>query len=194
MGKPAARLGDLHVCPMFNGPVPHAGGPVIGPGVPSVLIGNMPAAVMGNKCVCVGPPDTISNGSSGVFIGGKPAARMGDRCIHGGAITTGCVTVLIGEKAGGSGGGGGLGAIPTAALKAVLDSSGPVPVKSMAQVAALKEAAREGKPFCEQCAGVPANTTAGPPPALVHKIAQVISLREAAEEGKPFCEQCTGQT
>jgi uncharacterized Zn-binding protein involved in type VI secretion len=97
MGKPAARIGDMHVCPMITVLVPHVGGPVIGPGVPTVLIGGMPAAVMGDMCVCTGPPDTIMLGSAGVMIGGKPAARMGDLCAHGGAIILGCMTVLIGE-------------------------------------------------------------------------------------------------
>ena len=78
-------------------PVPHVGGPVMGPGVPTVLIGGMPAAVMGDMCVCVGPPDSIVLGSVGVMIGGKPAARMGDMCAHGGSIVVGCPTVLIGE-------------------------------------------------------------------------------------------------
>ena len=109
MGKPAARLTDMHVCPMINGLVPHVGGPVIGPGVPTVLIGNMPAAVMGDQCMCVGPPDPIILGSSGVLIGGKPAARMGDMTAHGGNIILGMFTVLIGEAGGGgsSAGGGG---------------------------------------------------------------------------------------
>jgi uncharacterized Zn-binding protein involved in type VI secretion len=100
MGKPAARLTDMHVCPMITPglpPIPHVGGPIIGPGCPTVLIGGMPAAVMGDMCVCVGPPDTIILGSVGVMIGGKPAARMGDSCVHGGTIVLGCPTVLIGE-------------------------------------------------------------------------------------------------
>ncbi len=100
MGKPAARITDMHVCPMVTPavpPIPHVGGPIIGPGVPNVLIGGMPAAVMGDMCVCVGPPDVIVLGSVGVMIGGKPAARMGDTCAHGGAIVAGCPTVLIGE-------------------------------------------------------------------------------------------------
>ena len=97
MSKPAARLTDMHVCPMFDGPKPHVGGPITGPGVPTVLIGGMPAAVMGDMCTCAGPPDTIVLGSTGVMIGGKPAARMGDMCAHGGAIVAGCPTVLIGE-------------------------------------------------------------------------------------------------
>src|ERR1700710_3027100 len=108
MGKPAARIGDMHMCPMLTPgvpPIPHVGGPVVGPGCPTVLIGGMPAAVLGDMCVCVGPPDPIILGSSGVMIGGKPAARMGDMTAHGGAIVLGCFTVLIGETGGGGGDG-----------------------------------------------------------------------------------------
>lgn len=94
---PAARLTDMHVCPKVEpGPVPHVGGPVIGPGIPTVMIGGMPAAVVGDKCVCVGPPDTISKGSATVMIGGKAAARMGDPTAHGGNILTGFPMVMIG--------------------------------------------------------------------------------------------------
>src|SRR5450432_1384138 len=97
---PAARVNDMHICPMQTPavvPIPHVGGPIIGPGCPTVLIGGMPASVLGDKCICVGPPDSIVVGSSGVMIGGKPAARLGDQCVHGGSITVGCPTVLIGE-------------------------------------------------------------------------------------------------
>jgi uncharacterized Zn-binding protein involved in type VI secretion len=93
---PAARLNDLHVCPMVTGTVPHVGGPVIGPGVPTVMIGGMPAAVVGDQAVCTGPPDVITKGSATVMIGGKPAARLGDMTAHGGQITLGCMTVIIG--------------------------------------------------------------------------------------------------
>ena len=100
MGQPAARLTDMHTCPMQTpavpSPIPHVGGPITGPGVPTVLIGGMPASVMGDMATCVGPPDTIAKGSATVLIGGKPAARMGDTTAHGGAITVGCPTVLIG--------------------------------------------------------------------------------------------------
>lgn len=95
----AARLTDMHTCPKVTPglpPVPHVGGPVIGPGVPTVLIGKLPAAVLGDSLVCVGPPDTIIKGSATVMIGGKPAARMGDATAHGGSIVTGCPTVMIG--------------------------------------------------------------------------------------------------
>ena len=98
--KPAARVGDMHVCPMQTptpvGPVPHVGGPILPPGCPTVLIGNMPAATMGDMATCVGPPDAIVMGSATVLIGNKPAARMGDSTAHGGTIVVGCPNVLIG--------------------------------------------------------------------------------------------------
>jgi uncharacterized Zn-binding protein involved in type VI secretion len=93
---PAARVGDLHTCPLFNGPQPHVGGPIAGPGVPVVLIGGMPAATVGTTAVCAGPPDVIVKGSATVLIGGMPAARVGDQTAHGGIITVGFPTVLIG--------------------------------------------------------------------------------------------------
>jgi len=93
---PAARITDLHTCPMVTGVVPHVGGPVIGPGCPTVLIGSLPAALMGDTVTCVGPPDTIIKGSATVMIGGKPAARMGDSTAHGGTIVLGFFTVMIG--------------------------------------------------------------------------------------------------
>jgi len=93
---PASRLTDLHVCPMVTGVVPHVGGPVIGPGDATVLIGKLPAAVVGDNCVCVGPPDSIVGGSATVMIGNKPAARMGDTTAHGGSIVLGLPTVMVG--------------------------------------------------------------------------------------------------
>ena len=77
-------------------PIPHVGGPIVGPGVPTVMIGGLPAAVLGDQCVCVGPPDSIEKGSATVMIGGKPAARMGDTTAHGGQIVIGNPTVMIG--------------------------------------------------------------------------------------------------
>ena len=96
MGQPAARVGDMHVCPMVTGVVPHVGGPILPPGNLTVLIGGMPAACATNMCTCVGPPDLIAMGSTTVLIGGLPAARMGDTTAHGGMIAVGCMTVLIG--------------------------------------------------------------------------------------------------
>ncbi len=92
----AARLTDLHTCPAFVATVPHIGGAIIGPGVPSVAIGGLSAAVLGDTCTCVGPPSSISSGSTSVMIGGKPAARLGDDTAHGGSIVGGLPTVHIG--------------------------------------------------------------------------------------------------
>jgi uncharacterized Zn-binding protein involved in type VI secretion len=120
---PAARVTDMHVCPMVTPgtpPVPHVGGPILPPGAPTVLIGFMPAARMGDMAVCVGPPDSIMKGSMTVLIGGQPAARMGDPTVHGGAITLGCPTVMIGDVGQGS---------------------------------TLSSAAQSGAPFCEKCGG-----------------------------------------
>lgn len=99
MGMMAARVGDMHVCPMVTPgtpPIPHVGGPISGPGCATVLIGGMPAAVMGDMAVCTGPPDSLIKGSATVLIGGKPAVRMGDSSAHGGSVVIGCPTVLIG--------------------------------------------------------------------------------------------------
>nr|CEH45140.1 conserved hypothetical protein [Xanthomonas citri pv. citri] len=93
---PAARLTDLHVCPMVTGVVPHVGGPIVSPCAPTVLIGGLPAARLGDMAVCVGPPDSIVAGAPTVLIAGQPAARLGDSTAHGGVITLGCFTVLIG--------------------------------------------------------------------------------------------------
>jgi uncharacterized Zn-binding protein involved in type VI secretion len=93
---PAARLTDMHACPMVTGTVPHVGGPVLGPGKATVVIGGMPAAVVGDSATCTGPPDSIVAGSSSVLIGGMPAARLGDSTAHGGSVVAGCVTVVIG--------------------------------------------------------------------------------------------------
>lgn len=92
----AARMTDLHICPAVTGVVPHIGGPIVAPCVPTVLIGKLPAAVVGDLVVCIGPPDSIVKGSLTVTIGGKMAARQGDLTAHGGVIVAGCPTVLIG--------------------------------------------------------------------------------------------------
>ena len=120
---PAARITDMHVCPMVDGVVPHVGGPIVGPGAPTVLVGGMPAARIGDMLTCVGPPDVIAMGSPTVLIGNLMAARMGDPTVHGGVIVMGCPTVIIGEV--GMGG---------------------------AQGAALAGAAKTGAAFCAQCA------------------------------------------
>ena len=96
MGQPAARVTDMHVCPMVTVLVPHVGGPILPPGGITTLIGMLPAARVGDMAVCVGPPDVIALGSFTVLINGQPAARMGDLTAHGGTIVLGEFTVLIG--------------------------------------------------------------------------------------------------
>ena len=93
---PAARISDMHTCPMVNpGPVPHVGGPIV-TGDATVQIGFMPAARVTDMCICTGPPDTIVKGSATVLSGGRLAARIGDNTAHGGVIGMGCPTVLTG--------------------------------------------------------------------------------------------------
>ena len=101
--QPAARVGDMHTCPMSSPtipPVPHTGGPILPPGCQTVLIGGKPAARVGDLASCVGATDAIASGCTTVLIGGKPAARMGDPTTHGGKISEGCPTVLIGTGKG----------------------------------------------------------------------------------------------
>jgi uncharacterized Zn-binding protein involved in type VI secretion len=96
MGQPAARVTDMHVCPMVTVLVPHVGGPILPPCAVTVLTGMLPQARVGDMCVCVGPPDVIALGSFTVIVSGQPAARMGDMTAHGGSIILGLPTVLIG--------------------------------------------------------------------------------------------------
>lgn len=124
---PAARIGDMHTCPMATPgtpPIPHVGGPVT-LGAATVLIGMMPAARMGDMCTCVGPPDTIAKGSPTVLIENMMAARVGDLTMHGGVISVGCPTVMIGE----------------------MGMGGAVSAQGAAMVAAKKTS----KPFVEVC-------------------------------------------
>lgn len=93
---PAARVSDMHVCPLVTGVVPHVGGPALPPGKPTVLIGDMPALRVGDMLTCVGPPDSVVMGSATVLIGGMAAARLGDGTAHGGSLIVGCFTVMIG--------------------------------------------------------------------------------------------------
>lgn len=100
MGQPAARIGDMHTCPMIEpGPTPHVGGPIVS-GEATVIIGGSPAARVGDRAACAGPVDSITQGENTVLIGGRPAARLGDKTAHGGIIVAGCPTVLIGRNEG----------------------------------------------------------------------------------------------
>ncbi|HEY5288988.1 MAG TPA: PAAR domain-containing protein [Caulobacteraceae bacterium] len=95
MGQPAARISDMHVCPMVTAVVPHVGGPII-LGSMTVMTGGLPQARVSDMLICVGPPDVIALGSFTVLVNGMPAARMGDLTAHGGVIVLGDFTVLIG--------------------------------------------------------------------------------------------------
>ena len=137
---PAARITDFHACPMVNpGPSPHVGGPVVR-GSPNVFTGSLPQARVGDMAVCAGPTDVIVKGSAGVFVNGMPAARLGDNTAHGGVITVGLPTVLIGELGDGGGGGG-----------AAVDGVSMQYAAIEAQVQALIQAATSGTAFCEVC-------------------------------------------
>jgi len=152
MGKPAARITDMHTCPMVTPgtpPIPHVGGPISGPCVPPVLIGFMPAATVGDMCVCVGPPDTIAMGSPTVFIGGKMAARMGDPTVHGGVIVVGCPTVLIGEV--GMGGSAPLPPGKPGVSGSLEEAIQEAKSAFQDQIDTLKQASQKGLPFCEIC-------------------------------------------
>jgi len=148
MGKPAARITDMHLCPKTNpGPVPHVGGPIV-VGSPNVLIGSLPAARVGDMAVCVGPPDKVSAGSSGVLINNKAAARLGDSTAHGGKIVVGCPTVLIG---GGGGGGGQSANVEDQAVNVnIKPGAGVGDAPKMSPLAqSLSDAAKDGTPFTE---------------------------------------------
>ncbi|WP_083232712.1 PAAR domain-containing protein [Endozoicomonas atrinae] len=97
---PAARVMDMHMCPMQTPavpPIPHVGGPVLpSTSVPTVLIGCLPVAGAGQQCVCVGPPDLIVGCSKSVLVNKRPLSRMGDSTAHGGVIVMGCPSVLVG--------------------------------------------------------------------------------------------------
>ena len=152
MGKPAARVGDMHLCPMVTPgipPIPHVGGPILPPGKPNVLIGGMPAATVTNMCLCVGPPDSIIMGSMGVFIGGLPAARMGDPTMHGGRIIIGFPTVLIGDF--GFGGASAVAALAPSVVVDMLNKMPSVMAPVFNQIVSLVNSAKNGSLFCEVC-------------------------------------------
>lgn len=98
MSSICARITDMHACALFTGPVPHVGGPVVGPGAVTVLVGYLPAAQTTNVAICVGPPDTLLMASATVIVGGLPCVRIGiDATAHGGVVVApGCPTVIVG--------------------------------------------------------------------------------------------------
>lgn len=150
---PAARLGDMHVCPMWSGPVPHVGGPISGPCAPTVLTGGQPQAKISDLAVCAGGPDVLIMGSPTVLVNGMPAVRIGDLTAHGGTVVMGLPTVLIGEAGmGGAGGGGGSVAVSSGAStsSAILSAAGAL-ISPAQQAATYKAAAKASAAFCERC-------------------------------------------
>jgi uncharacterized Zn-binding protein involved in type VI secretion len=159
---PAARVSDMHVCPMVTPgvpPIPHVGGPILPPGVPTVMIGFLPAATVTNMATCVGPPDVIVKGSTGVFINFLPAARMGDTCAHGGTIVLGEPTVMIGEIGSPSPGAGGAGAV----MAGLVAGGAFTPKAGQSQTALLSTAGTQGTVAAQTAATYtpPTGPTAG---------------------------------
>jgi uncharacterized Zn-binding protein involved in type VI secretion len=146
---PAARVTDMHVCALVNVLVPHVGGPILPPCMPTVLIGGLPAARVTDMAFCVGPPDVIVKGSFTVLIGGLPAARIGDLTAHGGVIVTGMPNVIIGEA--GSGSGYFAAAAPGLSAGSALIATAEAFSDPKKQAEALIQAAKEGLPFAELC-------------------------------------------
>lgn len=142
---PAARAGDMHTCPMVTGTVPHVGGPILPPCMPTVLTGKMPQARITDMATCAGPPDVIVKGSATVLVGSLPAARLGDSTAHGGVIVVGFPTVLIGD----SGGGGGAALGNSTVMPRMGVEGGNANQAATAKV--LIAAGKDGTPFCEQC-------------------------------------------
>ena len=152
---PAARLGDMHVCPMVTPgtpPIPHVGGPISGPCAPTVIIGGMLAARVSDMAVCVGPPDIIVMGSATVITCGQPQARISDQCAHGGKIVAGCPTVIVGDSGGGGGGGsGGAGRTADGDMSEWHGHASIAAAQAEKMTKNLVAAAKHGTPFCEIC-------------------------------------------
>ena len=145
---PAARVLDMHTCPMVTGIVPHVGGPILPPCAVTVFTGGMPQARVGDMLTCVGPPDVIAKGSMGVYVMGQQAARQFDLTAHGGVIVLGFPTVIIGEV--------GMGAVSSPNMDVMGQSMPAMPLEGSnadhAQMAKVSIAAgKTGTPFCEQC-------------------------------------------
>ncbi len=148
MCPPAARVGDMHVCPMATPgtpPIPHVGGPILPPCAVTVITGKMPQARVGDMAVCVGPPDTIVKGSPTVIVMGSMAARIGDLTAHGGTITLGFPTVIIGDAGGGSAPPGGMSMVMA---QLGVEKQGGDPGQT---AKAMIGASAQGVPFVDPC-------------------------------------------
>ena len=180
MGKPAARLGDMHICPKVEpGPVPHVGGPIL-EGSTDVFINGLPAARVGDAALCVGPADKISSGSATVFINGKPAARMGDSCAHGGKIIIGSSNVFIGDA---SSSGFQSSALSSEINDPPLESVPILPVEELAQV--VKEIA-EALQQQELSFAVVGSVAAD---VVLRKVDKVIPVKQIKKEIEAFGER-----
>ena len=96
MPGPVATVGSMHTCPMVTGTTPHVGGPITGPGAPNVLHNGKPAAVVGDLCTCVGPPDMLVQGHPSILHNGKPAVCQNDPTAHGGLVSQGEPNIIHG--------------------------------------------------------------------------------------------------
>lgn len=156
----AARVGDMHVCPMVTPgvpPIPHVGGPIIPPCAVTVITGKKPQARQTDMCTCVGPPDTIVLGFPTVLVNKLPAARVTSQTAHGGVIVMGCPTVLIGSGGGGGGaGGGGAGTVTVtsgmSSTSSMLSAAAAI-IAPAQQAATYERAARGAVPFVQRCGG-----------------------------------------
>lgn len=93
--KQIVTLNLNHICPMVTGVTPHVGGPIVGPGCHGVLVDGVPVSIMGDTCVCCGPPDMIVQGYPGVMADGTPVVVQNCMTAHGGIIPTGVAGVVI---------------------------------------------------------------------------------------------------
>ena len=177
---PAARITDMHVCPMVTGVVPHVGGPILPPGCPTVLIGMLPAARVTDMATCVGPPDVIIMGSPTVLIGNLMAARIGDPTAHGGVIVLGCFTVMIGEVGMGSP----VVVTPMPPMVALANAMNSAAAQSLAQ------AAQDASPFVPLDATLTADAGSSAdqpaPPVVVNpEKKHWVEIELLDEQGKP---------
>jgi uncharacterized Zn-binding protein involved in type VI secretion len=159
----------MHTCPLSDGPKPHVGGPILPPGELTVLIGGQPAARVTDKCTCVGPPDVIAKGSPTVLIGNLMAARLGDLTVHGGVITVGCPTVVIGEV--GMGG-------PVAPTALVLEGTDAEQKQLKELVEKIRNSGPKGKAFIEALEKGPTKTRLFIGKSVEQKDGTVISLAD----------------
>ena len=144
MFSPIARTNDFHLCPMQTPavvPIPHVGGPVVGPGAMTVWAGGAPVSLLGDLAICVGPPDILCMGSPTVMAEGRPVVRISDMTAHMGNVIVGCPTVLVGD----SGGAGSSQAATMSAAKA----GGSAFVRSECNAKAAEAVVRQSPPVPE---------------------------------------------